>query len=117
MQVGSCQLKDMLMGLFSKSGTDTKDEINVNCGDILDISKAADFHQELKTVLGKGGEIVLDASEIERIDVTALQLCTALFRDAAARKVQAKWRAPSDALIKAANLLGLSQELGLPGNN
>lgn len=105
------------MGLFSKPTADGMEEIHVNCGDVLDISRAADFHQELKTALGKGGAIVLDAAEIERIDAAALQLCTALFRDAAARKVQAKWLTPSDALMRSAALLGLSQQLGLPDGN
>lgn len=112
------------MGIFSKSATDTKDEmgeskeeINIRCGEILDISRVAEFHQVLKDAIGKGSEIVLDAAEIERIDAAALQLLTVFLRDATARKVQAKLHIPSDALIKAASLLGLNQELGLPGNN
>lgn len=102
------------MGLFTKQTGDSRDEIIINCGDLLDIAKAADFHQELKAALGKGGEIVLDAAEIERIDAAGLQLCTAFFHAAAARKVQARWQTPSGALIRAAALLGLSRELGLP---
>lgn len=112
------------MGMFSKSATDitdetgdSKEEINVQCGEILDISKVAEFHQNLKTAIGKGGKIVLDAAAIERIDAAALQLLTVFLRDATARKVQAQLRTPSDALIKAASLLGLNQELGLPGSN
>ncbi len=102
------------MGLFSKSADKGKDEVVVSCGDILDIAKAEGFHQELKAALGKGGEVVLDAAELERIDAAALQLCTAFFSDASARKVSAKWRSPSDSLIKSAGLLGLSEKLGLP---
>lgn len=105
------------MGLFSRSAKDARDEIVIRCGDILDISKAADFHQELKVALGKGSEVVLDAAEVERIDAAALQLCIAFFHAAAARKVHARWQTPSIALIKAAGLLGLSRELGLPESN
>lgn len=93
------------------------DEIQINCLEVMNISKAAEFGQELKSALGKGVGVVLDGSGIERIDAAALQLLTAFFRDAAARKVQAKWHAPSDSLIKAAGLLGLSRQLGLPLGN
>ena len=102
------------MGLFSKSTGDAAEENIITCSGALDISRAEKFHQEVNAALGKGGMIVLDAAEIERIDTTILQLLLALFRDAAARKVQVKWRTPSDALIRAASLLGLSQPLGLP---
>lgn len=105
------------MGLFSKTKAENDAEISIACGDVLDISRAADFHQELKAALGKGGVIVLDGAEIERIDATALQLCAALFRDAAARKVQAKWLAPSGPLVRAAGLLGLKDQLGLSSGN
>lgn len=99
------------MGLLSNSDPD---EIIIDCGEILDISRVSDFCQELKSALGKGGEVILDATHIERIDASGLQLCTAFFQAATARKVQAKWQSPSTALITAAGLLGLSQPLGLP---
>ncbi len=102
------------MGFFSKLGAGGGNEISVNCGDTLDISKAAEFHQKLKSALGKGGEVVLDASELVRVDAASLQLCVAFFADAAARKVNAKWQSPSDALVRSAGLLGLSKQLGLP---
>jgi len=102
------------MGLFSKMGAGDSNEISVEFGDTLDISKAAEFHQQLQSALGKGGEVVLDASELGRIDAASLQLCVAFFADAAARKVTAKWHSPSEALVRSASLLGLSQQLGLP---
>ena len=61
--------------------------------------------------------IVLDGAAIEKIDAAALQLCAAFFHDAAARKVQAKWLTPSEPLIRAAGLLGLKSQLGLPNGN
>ncbi len=105
------------MGLFSKTNEGASDEIVVSCGTVLDISHSLDFHEELKLALGKGGIIVLDGAEIEKVDASALQLCAAFFHDASARKVQAKWRSPSIPLIRAAALLGLSEPLGLPNSN
>ena len=109
------------MGLFSKTkdetGDETGDEIHLACGEVLDISRAADFHQELKAALGKGSVVVLDGAEIERIDAAALQLCAAFFHDAAARKLKAKWLSPSEPLLRAAGLLGLLDRLGLPNGN
>jgi len=105
------------MGLFSKSDKGNGGVTQVDCGDILDISRVGEFHSQLTAALGKGGEIVIDAAELGRIDAAALQLLTAFFQDAAARKVTAKWNTPSDALIRSAGLLGLSTELGLPDRN
>lgn len=105
------------MGLFSKIKDETDGEVSIACGEVLDISHATAFQQELKTALGKGVEVVLDGAEIERIDAAALQLCAAFFHDAIARKVQVKWLSPSEPLIRAAGLLGLKTQLGLPDGN
>ena len=102
------------MGLLSKLKSSSSDKNIVDCGDSLLISTAADFSQQLKSALGKGGEVILDAANLQRIDAVSLQLCTAFFNDAAARKVSVKWISPSDALVKSASLLGLSKQLGLP---
>lgn len=102
------------MGLFSKSSGNDSPEIVIDCGNSLDISVAGEFHQKLKSALGQGGEVVLEASDLSRVDAASLQLLTALFRDAAARKVTTKWRSPSESLVKAASLLGLSGQLSLP---
>jgi len=105
------------MGLFSKAGNKDEGENIVVCADVLDIAHATEFHQALKNALGKGGVVVLDGAGIERIDAAALQLCVAFFHEAMARKVQAKWLTPSEPLIRAAGLLGLKDQLGLPGGN
>ena len=105
------------MSLFGKTTAATVDKVIIDCGEILDIAKAGDFHQQLQSALGKGGEITLDGANIDRIDAAGLQLCLAFFRAASARKVKANWQAPSSALIRSAGLLGLSRELGLPDKN
>ena len=105
------------MGMFSKSKDDVSDEICVACGSVLDISRVTEFHRELKAALGKGGVIMLDGAEVEKVDAAALQLCAAFFHAADARKVKAKWLTPSEPLVRAASLLGLEKQLGLPAAN
>lgn len=105
------------MGLFSKTKDDESGVVSLACGEVLNISRVAKFHEELKDALGKGGVVVLDGAKLDRIDAAALQLCAAFFHDAAARKVKVKWISPSDPLIRAAGLLGLNTQLGLPDGN
>lgn len=106
--------QDFSMGLFSRLGSGGDSKTSIECGDTLDIGKAAEFHNQLKSALGKGNEVVLNASELSRIDAASLQLCVVFFSEAAARKLTARWHSPSGSLIQSASLLGLSKLLGLP---
>lgn len=102
------------MGLFKKSTPTGDKEFSVNCGETLDISKAVEFQKQLQDALGKGCTVVFEAAELGRIDAVSLQLFASFFNEAAARKVTAKWLSPSDSLVYAASLLGLTKHLGLP---
>lgn len=102
------------MGFLSKNSSGSTDTTSIQCGDILTIAQAAGIHEQLKEGLGRGGEIELQAATIERIDASVLQAYTAFFKAARARKIKVEWIEPSDALLRSAALLGLSDDLDLP---
>jgi phospholipid transport system transporter-binding protein len=68
---------------------------------------------ELLGVL-KAGAIVLDGTQVERVDTAALQLLVLFRRELDAQGGTLRWHGTSDALNEAAGLLGLAQLLNLP---
>lgn len=79
----------------------------------LGIREVNDLKAKLTTLLEVGRRITLDASKLEKIDTSALQLLTAFYRSAIAKSIEVKWKNPSNRLLRAAELLGLSEPLGL----
>ncbi len=88
-------------------------EILVECNDVLDVSVVSDFKSLLQQASGQNSPIVLDASQLERVDGAALQLMTAFFLEAQESGLNVAWRSPSKALQWAAELTGLKQILHL----
>jgi len=88
-------------------------EMVIECNDALDISLVSDFKVILQQASGQNSPIVLDASQLERIDGAGLQLVTAFFQEATESGLSVSWRNPTDALIYAANLTGLKDVLQL----
>lgn len=82
---------------------------------IQDISQSAALKTELLALLDKKQTIQIDASRVERIDGTALQLLCALFVQAENNNVGLQWVEPSEALLQAAKYSGLTSLLNLPG--
>ena len=73
---------------------------------------------ELKTrLLERVNDVIavqIDASELERIDTTALQVLLAFARDRQQQQRAVEWLGANDILIDSANLLGLASMLNLP---
>ena len=88
----------------------------INCGEVMDIAIIAKFHRQLVTVLASQQAVVLDASQVERADSSALQVLSAFMQDALAQQQSVRWKAPSDALYRSATLLGLTEILNLDKN-
>lgn len=87
--------------------------INIVCEDSVDISGIAELHNQIATELEEGCTISLDASQVERIDTTGLQLFASLFNEAATKNMTINWVNPSDTLRSSASLLGLEELLQL----
>lgn len=75
---------------------------------ILDLTRAADLKRELEAAVAAGGEVIVDASDVQRLCSLCLQLLVAARRCAALRI-----RASSQTFDDMAHGLGLSQALGL----
>lgn len=79
----------------------------------LSIREAVDLKTQLGTLLESGRGVVLDASKVEKVDTSIMQLLTAFYRSADIQGIEVKWKNPSDYMLRSAELLGLSTPLGL----
>lgn len=78
------------------------------------IAAQAALKTQLLGALEQGAGVVLDASQVERVDTAALQLLVLLRRELQARGGALDWRGASEAFNEAAGLLGLARILELP---
>jgi len=92
---------------------DKKESQIINCQDSLDISIVSNLGDELKVALDSGQAIQLHASNVGKADAAALQLLCAFFLDAETHGIDVEWLEPSDALLEAASVTGLTEYLGL----
>jgi len=86
----------------------------VNCESQVDIGIVVELHEYLKQALSEGQALEIDASQVERIDTSVLQLFHAYIREAGRQGLAVSWSGASEAVHAAARLLGLQQALRLP---
>ncbi len=84
----------------------------IKLNDVQDISQVGELQQKIVALMNDS-DIVFDGSEVERIDAASLQLLTCVFKQAEKYGSKVSWQASSDALKKAAELLGLTEDLSL----
>ena len=89
------------------------EDLVVECGEMLDISRVSEFYAELKMVIEEEKPVELDGSKVERIDTAGLQLLVAFCQQLKTENRGMRWHEPSEALKRSAQLLGLMDELGL----
>ena len=80
---------------------------------IQDISKSQALKNDMLTLVNDNDVIDIDASDVERIDGSAMQLLCALFNYAQQNSLVIHWLEPSDALTQAAETLGVKKILQL----
>ncbi len=85
----------------------------VTLGEALTIADVAEMYERLHEALDLGGELQLDASQLEQVDAAGMQLLCALMKSAKRQEVQVSWSGVSDRLCDAARQLGLETELAL----
>jgi anti-anti-sigma regulatory factor len=90
-----------------------EDEGILHLAETLDIAGAADLHTHLLEFLGTKQPITIDASHVSRVDTTALQLLCAFIQEVNITSPGFCWQQPSDALYQSADLLGVTDILGL----
>jgi ABC-type transporter Mla MlaB component len=81
------------------------------------IRDVAKLYAELGKIVGRPEAIVIDASDVDRIDTSMLQVLAAFVRDRHAGGLTVTWSdTPSEAFLRAGRLLDLEAHLFL-GNN
>ncbi len=80
-------------------------------GATLNIQNVSDLYEQLLALLENQEKIEIDASAVESIDTTTLQLLTVLKRTAIKTYKEVTFDFPSDKFIESAELLGLAEML------
>jgi len=90
-----------------------KDETMLNLPDVFGIAQAEIMYQEIKDLLSSTDEIKIDGSAVEMIDASALQLLIALVNECKSQGKKISWHKNSDKIRDSANLLNLTESLGI----
>ena len=93
--------------------TQQESAITIKLEGACDISRAAELRDRLCAALDEGASLRVEASELERADTAGLQVLVAFAHEARQRDVGLEWLDPSEALLEAADGLGLRAKLGL----
>ena len=93
--------------------TSTNNVTIVTLGDSLNISNAQEVYSQLHEALTYGCPILFDASCVERVDTSILQIRSTFFCDPAAGSLGLNWKNPSTVFKEAALQLDLGSILTL----
>lgn len=80
------------------------------------IRDSAELQKALIARIEAPGPVRLDATAMERVDTTTLQLLVAFIHELRAASRPVEWVARSEALERAAQAVGLRAALGLPAH-
>jgi ABC-type transporter Mla MlaB component len=86
---------------------------SLSLGASLSILQASKLHQRLGISLEKSSTIELKADKVQKVDSAGLQLILSLKKEVDTCGGELSWKNPSIALLEAARLLGLFEDLGL----
>ena len=78
---------------------------------VLDISRVTEAKASLLEALDRGGEVVVDGSQVERIDAAGVQLLYAFVRELVRQDRDFCWQTPSEHLTSATACLGMQANL------
>lgn len=82
--------------------------VTVDCGEVLDISMAANLYEQLKVVKA-GDSVTFNDADLSRIDASCLQVMVAFSRFAENNQVSVHWKPGTDTAKSAAQLLGIKE--------
>jgi phospholipid transport system transporter-binding protein len=77
------------------------------------IIRAEELHTQMETLLQSGLDVEIDASKVEQIDTSALQLLLSFHQTLENDGRNVLWKSPSDQLLTTAKLLGVDQHLAI----
>lgn len=88
-------------------------KIHIRFGETLDISVVETLHSEFCAAIDNCTPVSLDAAKVVHIDAAALQVLAAMFTSVETQRQNIEWQSHSDALLRAAALLGLTEHFRL----
>ena len=97
----------------TKGDTSMSDVTSINFGEVLDISFAAKLHAQLKDEVASNSTVKFVTSELSRIDASCLQVIASFMTYAKENEIEVQWDTPSDAILEATRLTGLTDILEL----
>ena len=80
---------------------------------VLNIARVAELHAEFEELDKIAEPLIINASNVKRVDTAVLQLLVCLFRSMPTSNMAVKWEGVSEEFKVAAKLLGLETELKL----
>lgn len=83
----------------------------------MTIASVEALHETMEPLVLEHQDVVVKASEVERIDTAGLQLLLAFQQEITKHDLSVEWQEPSEALLEAATLIGLQKTLGLDSAN
>ena len=96
----------------SKAAAEQAEDNVFELQSVQDISSVAELKEDLKGLF-KYEKVILDVSNVERIDTTSLQLLYAFIEEAKVNSLEIAWNSPSEAMTNSARLLGMEEVLQL----
>lgn len=89
------------------------DITTIDFGEVLDISFAAKLHTQLKDDVEINSTVHFITSELTRIDASCLQVLASFIGYAKQNDINVNWDTPSDVILEASRLTGLTDVLEL----
>ena len=86
---------------------------NLDLGAKCTIIRAEELHKQMEDLLQTGHDVEVDASQVEQIDSSVLQLLVSLHQTLSQDGRNLHWKSPSEQTLVSAKLLGLDTHLGL----
>ncbi|MDH5300961.1 MAG: STAS domain-containing protein [Gammaproteobacteria bacterium] len=85
----------------------------ITCESNVDISVAKDFYELLMQALAERQLVEIDASQVERVDGSILQLLYAFWKEAGQIGLPVSFKAASTSFVTSARLLGMDKSMNL----
>lgn len=81
----------------------------INLGDNLTIQEVEQYLNSTRSTFDNGMKIVIDTSELQRIDGAGVQLLCAIYKEAANKNITLEWINTNDKLMTAVKSMGLAE--------
>ncbi|MDH3355369.1 MAG: STAS domain-containing protein [Chromatiales bacterium] len=105
--------EDIVQTTASQQTTSSGGDYRIDLAGKIDIASATELKQELSEALNQSGAIIFDAADVSRADGAGLQLLTSFIRELDGINREVVWEKPSEQLLDAANIVGLTEVLHL----